>query len=221
VRRAVGRVEENIFWWQLDGRPFFEGETEACINGRTLAAGAYLGASSDRLAERLLGEQLADGGWNCEAPPSTRSSFHSTICVLEGLLAYEEQMGSTPALTEARRRGEDYLLERHLMRRLSTGEIIDENWARFTFPTVWHYDVLRALVYFRSAGAAPDARIEEAVALVERKRHPDGRWPLDLLHADRTRLPLRMEEELGAPSRWVTLRALRVLDWYRNGRAKA
>ena len=104
-------MRERITWWQLDGRPFFDGETEACINGRILAAGAYFGEASDRLVDRLLDEQLEDGGWNCEAPPSTRSSFHSTICVLEGLLEYEKARGATTAVTKARTRGEDYLLD--------------------------------------------------------------------------------------------------------------
>ncbi len=94
VRKAIGLVRDRITWWQLDGRPFFDGETEACINGRILAAGAYFGEDSERLLERLLGEQLEDGGWNCEAPPSKRSSFHSTICVLEGLLEYEKARGA-------------------------------------------------------------------------------------------------------------------------------
>lgn len=216
VRRAVALVTDRIVWFQLDGRPFFDGETEACINGRILAAGAYFGADVDRLLQRLLDEQLADGGWNCEAPPSTRSSFHSTICVLEGLLEYEKAHGPATATTDARRRGENYLLERRMLRSLSTGEVISRRWTRFAYPPVWCYDVLRGLDYLRSAGVRPDERVAEAIGIVEKRRHQNGRWPLNLLHPDRTRIPFDMEADVGRASRWNTLRALRVLDWYRN-----
>lgn len=216
VRAALALVQERITWWQIDGHPFFEGETEPCINGRILAAGAYFGADVDRLAERLLGEQLEDGGWNCQAPPSTRSSFHSTICVLEGLLEYERARGADAAVTDARRRAEEYLLERRMMRSLSTGGIIDRRWARFAFPTIWHYDLLRGLDYLRSAGVVPDDRLAEAAGVVEQRRHQNGRWPLNVLHLERQRIPLEIEGEKGRASRWNTLRAMRVLAWYRG-----
>ena len=217
VLKAIGLVRDRITWWQIDGRPFFDGETEACINGRILAAGAYFGTPSDRLLELLLDEQLEDGGWNCEAPPSTRSSFHSTICVLEGLLEYEKAKGATAAVTQARARGEDYLLQRRMMRSRTSGEVIDGRWTRFSFPVVWHYDVLRGLDYLRSAGVKPDARAAEAVELVEERAHQNGRWPLNGIHADHIkRLSFDVETEVGRASRWNTLRALRVLDWYGN-----
>jgi hypothetical protein len=211
VRRAIALVQERITWWQLDGRPFFDGETEACINGRILASGAYFGAPVDRLLERLLAEQLEDGGWNCEAPPSTRSSFHSTICVLDGLLAYEKAHGPTTAVTQARLRAHHYLMDRRMFRSLTSGGIVDVSWTRFGFPPVWHYDVLRGLDYLRSAGVEPDERVAEAVALVEKRRHQNGRWPLNILHQQR--VALDMESQVGSASRWNTLRALRVLDW--------
>jgi hypothetical protein len=217
VRKAIGLVRDRITWWQLDGRPFFDGETEACINGRILAAGAYFGEASDRLVDRLLGEQLEDGGWNCEAPPSKRSSFHSTICVLEGLLEYEKALGASAAVTDARLRAQDYLLERRMLRWLTSGEVIDRRWTRFAFPPIWHYDVLRGLDYLRSAGGRPDERAAEAIELVEKRRHQNGRWPLGVLHPDRVRIPFGdMEAGVGKASRWNTLRALRVLDWYEN-----
>ncbi len=128
-------------------RPFFDGETGACINGRILAAGAYFGGTVDRLLGRLRDEQLKDGGWNCEAPPSKPSSFHSTICVLEGLIEFEQARGATAAVTDARARAENYLLARRMLRSLSSGGIINRRWTRFSFPTVWQYDVLRGLDY--------------------------------------------------------------------------
>ncbi len=157
-------------------------------------------------------EQLADGGWNCEAPKSFRSSFHSTICVLEGLLAYEKAAGNSPEIEAARRRGEEYLLRRGLFRRLSTGEIVHPGFLQFGFPPRYCYDILRALEYFRSAGAPPDTRMREAVQVLENRRLADGRWLLDVTHNEA--LPFRFNEEVGAPSRWITLRAARVLRWW-------
>jgi hypothetical protein len=215
ARKAIDLVNQRVRWFQLGGEPFFEGETEACLNGRILASGAYFGTRSGRLLERLLSEELEDGGWNCKAPPSTRSSFHSTICVLEGLLAYEKAYGETDAVTAARRRAEDYLVERRLLRSLTTGDVIDGRWTMFSFPSSWHYDVLRGLDYLRGAGAAPDERLSEAIEILESKRQPDGSWPLDLVHAEATnRIPVGIETEVGKASRWNTLRAMRVLDWY-------
>lgn len=212
ARRAIGLVQDRITWWQLDGRPFFDGETEPCINGAILATGAYFGEASDRLVDRLLDEQLDDGGWNCQAPSSKRSSFHTTICVLEGLLQYEKTQGATTAVTQARARAQDYLLERRMLRSLTSGEVIDRGWTRFSFPPTWHYDVLRGLDYLRSAGVEPDERVGEAVELVQKKRHQNGRWPLHGLHPDR--VSFDMEAGVAKASRWNTLRALRVLDWY-------
>ena len=213
ARKAVGLVRDRVTWGpEFGDSPFFEGEVEPCINGRVVALGVYFGETSDRLVDRLLGEQLTDGGWNCEAERgSVRSSFHTTICVLEGLLAYEKARGATAAVTDARSRAQEYLLERRMFRRLSTGEVIDPGWTRFRFPLLWHYDVLRGLDYLRNAGVEPDERVAEAVGLVAERRQPDGRWLLDEPHRDAVH---ELEDGAGQPSRWNTLRALRVLDWY-------
>jgi len=213
ARRAVGLVRDRVTWGPEFGNTlFFEGEVEPCINGHVLALGGYFGETDDRLVDRLLSEQLTDGGWNCEAERgSMRSSFHTTICVLEGLLEYEKGKGTTAAVTDARARAQAYLLERRLFRRLSTGEVIDPKWARFTFPTLWHYDVLRGLDYLRRAGVKPDERVAEVIGLVAESRQPDGRWLLHEPHRDAIH---DLEGGAGHPSRWNTLRALRVLDWY-------
>jgi hypothetical protein len=220
ARRAVGLVAENCRW-EHEGQRYFDGEVEPCINGRTIQAGAYFGVDVAPLVERVVGEQLDDGGWNCEAERgSVRSSFDTTIDVLEGLLEYERTTGTHtggPAgVADARRRGEEYLLERRLFRRRTTGEVVDPAYLDAAFPYYWHYDVLRALDHFRAAGAAtgadPDPRLVEAVAVVRAKQGPDGRWPLDRIHPGRVHFHL--EAEVGAPSRWNTLRALRVLRWW-------
>jgi hypothetical protein len=212
ARRAISRVNANLKWESLGNRPYFDGETEACINGAILAFGSYFGERCDRIVDRLLSEQLADGGWNCEAPPSTRSSFNSTIRVLEGLLEYERAWGAAIAVTDARVKAQEYLLERGMFRRLTTGEIVDRRWTRFSFPTMWHYDVLRGLDYLVSAGVEPDERVAEAIGIVEARRHQNGRWPMNHLHPDRLGFPL--ETGRGRASRWNTMRAMRVLSWY-------
>ena len=211
ARHAVRLVRDNVRW-EHDGEPFFDGEVEPCINGRTVAIGAYFGEDVRGIVERLLGEQMSDGGWNCEQENgSTRGSFHTTIEVLEGLLEFERTTGGSPDVRAARVRGHEYLLERRLLRRLTTGEVINPAWTEFSYPTFWHYDVLRGLDYLRAAGAAQDERLAEAIDLVESKRGADGRWPLENPHPGQ--LHFEMDEGEDRPSRWNTLRAMRVLRW--------
>lgn len=212
VRAAVDAVAKHCRW-EHDGQPFFEGEVEPCINGRVVTLGVYFGRDAGTVVARLLGEQLEDGGWNCEAEfGSVRSSFATTINVLEGLLAHERAVGTSLALQHARRRGEEYLLERNLFRRKSTGEVVDPAWLQFSFPVRWHYDVLRALDYFREAAAVPDPRMAEAIEIVRTKRQPDGTWLLENSHPGAVHFVL--EDGDGQPSRWNTLRAMRVLRWW-------
>ncbi|HZQ51329.1 MAG TPA: hypothetical protein VFB14_03980 [Bryobacteraceae bacterium] len=223
VEAAAARLEAGLRWndqggsWELrpvetGGNTFFQGEVEPCINGGVLAVGSYFGRPVEMLAERLVAEQLEDGGWNCEAPKTTRSSFHTTICVLEGLLEYERAVGSAPQVAAARLRGEEYLLKRTLFRRLSTGEIVHPNFLQFAFPPRYHYDVLRALDYFRNTGTEANRCMLDAVQIIRQKQQADGRWLLD--HAYDEALAVSFGDVAGAPSRWNTLRALRVLRWF-------
>ncbi len=220
VESAVARLEANLRWnnhggrWDLrspetGGNMFFEGEVEPCINGGVLALGGYFGRPTESLARRLVSEQLDDGGWNCEAPKSVRSSFHTTICVLEGLLEYEHAVGFAPEVAAARHRGEEYLLERRLFRRRSTGEVANAEFLELAFPPRYRYDILRGLDYFRAVGATPDSRMNEALQIIESRRQSDGRWLLDRAYGEALALPL--SELPGEASRWNTLRALRVL----------
>jgi hypothetical protein len=233
ARRALGLVRDYVRWqgWDWDGtwrgldfvgNPFFAGEVEPCINGQVGASGAYFGQDIQRIVDRLLVEQLPDGGWNCEAENgSTRSSFNTTICVLEALLEYELAGGNSAEVTEARLRGQEYMLERRLFKRRSTGEVIMQDrkggaaFTRFAFPTWWHYDVLRGLEYLRKAGVTPDERVAEVIELVVSKRDENGRWPLETQYPGT--MPVEMDESEGQPSRWNTLRALRVVAWFSAG----
>ncbi|HXI82343.1 MAG TPA: hypothetical protein VNM34_16165 [Verrucomicrobiae bacterium] len=218
AERAVGLVTEHVTWgdgawWNppwAESR-FFEGEVEPCINGNVVSTGSYFGVDMTPLVDRLLGEQLGDGGWNCEVENgATVSSFGTTINVLEGLLEYERAVGGSTTVEAARRRGEAYMLERRMFRRRSTGEVIDPSWLQFSHPTWWHYDVLRGLDYLRDAGFTPDDRIAEALEVVRANRDSTGRWPLGKVHEGA--IDIDMDDGEGQPSRWNTLRAIRVLD---------
>jgi len=217
ARRTVELIGRNSHWDE-GGQPFWEGEVEECINGRTVADGAYFGVDVSPIVERLVSERLDDGGWNCERiNGSVRSSFATTINVLEGLLEYEKATGGgTPESREARRTGEEFLLKRHLFRRLGTGEVADEKFLSFLHPNRWRYDILRALDYFRAAaifsGASPNPRLSEAIDHLRSRRLADGRWPLDW--SLKGRVWFDVDDGEGKPSRWVTLRALRVLKWW-------
>jgi hypothetical protein len=212
ARRMIPLVAEHGRW-EHDGQRYFDGEVEPCINGRTIETGAYFGVDVSGIVARILDERLADGGWNCEAENgSVRSSFDTTINVLDGLLELELATGGSPAVHEARQGGEQYLLERSLFRRRSTGAVADPKYLDLAFPYYWHHDVLRALDYFRRAGADPDPRMAEAVETVRSKQQADGRWLLERVHPGRVHLDL--DEGVGAPSRWNTLRARRVLAWW-------
>jgi hypothetical protein len=216
VRAAVDLVRGRVL---LGSRkwPFFDYSSELCITGMTLALGSYFldDATSMPQPELLLREQKADGGWNCRAG-SDRSSFNTTISVLEGLLEHERAVGGDPASARARERAHEYLLQRRLMYSLRSGELISRRWLLMSFPPRWFYDVLRGLDYLREAGTKPDPRALEAIELVEGKRRGDGSWPLQGRHPGTEHFA--MEEGSGKPSRWNTLRALRVLGWYRGDR---
>lgn len=217
ARRAVARVRENVTWQGVlpqdaawHGKPLFAGEVEPCINGRVVAIGSYFGEDVQGIVDRLLGEQMADGGWNCEQERgSIHGSFHTTICVLEGLVEHERTTGGSPTVTAARERGQEYLLERRMLRRRSSGDVIDPAWSHFSFPTGYHYNVLRGLEYLRSANVTPDPRLAEAIDLVASKCDADGRWARENAHPDE--LDAEPGTAEGEPSRWITLRALRVL----------
>jgi hypothetical protein len=212
ARHAIALVRDNSRW-EEGNQPFFSGETEPCVNGMVVALGSYFGEHVDPVAERLVREQLADGGWNCEAERgTTRGSFHTTICVLEGLLEYERSTGGTPGSRAARKCGEKYLLERALLRRKSSGKVVNPDWLKFSYPTRWFYDVLRGLDYFRATGSTPDGRMAEAVDLVRSKQQPNGTWLLENTHPGKVHFAL--EDGDGQPSRWNTLRALRSLKWF-------
>jgi hypothetical protein len=211
ARRALELVRTNAKW-EHEGQNYFDGEVEPCINGQAVAIGAYFGEDVSGIVDRLLTEQMDDGGWNCEQERgSTRGSFETTINVLEGLLEYQRATGGNPDVAAARIRGQEYLLERRLLHRLSTGDLAQPRWLYLTFPNGWHYDVLRILDYLRDAAITPDDRTAEALDILASKRDAEGRWPLE--HAFPDELLVDLGEREDEPSRWITLKALRVLRW--------
>ena len=203
--------------WDYEDLPYWGGEVDVCINSYTLASGAWLGADVSALAEWFPAHRLADGGWNCEAEEgdSVRSSFHSTLNAVRGMLAYERITGDT-SLRAARHGGEEYLLERRLMYRASTGEPVGDFVTRFVYPNRHRYSALAALDHFRDVamleGTPPDPRLADAVAAVRAARQPDGTWLQTTPLPGRTWFDVDVPE--GEPSRWLTLIGTRVLDWW-------
>ncbi|WP_394768541.1 squalene cyclase [Lacisediminihabitans sp.] len=203
--------------WEYNDLPYWGGEVDCCINAYTLANGAWLGADVSGLAQWFLEHRMADGGWNCEwVEGSTRSSFHSTLNSLKGLLYHEVATGGSVELREARRFAEEYLLERRLMRSLTTGELV-ASWAtRFVYPFRWFYSVLNAADYFRAAalqdGTQPDPRIADAIDVIRAARLPDGTWLQERRHPGR--VWFEVDVPAGEPSKWLTFYGTRVLDWW-------
>jgi hypothetical protein len=208
---AVSHVRDHVRWDHA-GEPYFDGETEPCINGVVLSAAAYFGLDGSRVAATLAGDRLADGAWNCWAGYGARvSSFHSTICAVEGLGAWVATGRADDASADALRTGEEYLLERRLFRRLSTGAVADPRMTLLSDPVRWFHDILRGLEHFRSVDRR-DPRLQEAVELLRSKADADGRWNLENRHEGPVWLDFGDNE--GMPSRRLTLRALRVLRWW-------
>ncbi len=203
--------------WEYNDLPYWGGEVDCCINAYTLANGAWLGADVTGLAQWFLDHRMADGGWNCDwIEGSTRSSFHSTINSLKGLLYYEAAVGASDELREARRAGEEYLLQRRLLYRLSTGEFVEHWVARFAYPFRWFYSVLKAVDYFREAslhdGTAPDPRLADAIEVIRAAREPDGTWLQERRHPGDAWF--EVDVPAGEPSKWLTFYGIRALDWW-------
>jgi hypothetical protein len=214
-RRTAELLAENSRW-EYDNLPYWGGEVDCCINAYTVANGLWLGADINGIVDWLLEHRMADGGWNCEwIEGSVRSSFHSTLNVLKGLLAYDAATGGTDATREARRSGEEYLLQRGLFRRLSTGEPVAGWVNRYAYPFRWFYSVLNAVEYFRQSvlldGGQADPRLAEAIGMIRVARQPDGTWIQERRHPGR--VWFEMDVPAGEPSKWLTLLAARVLDW--------
>ncbi len=203
--------------WEYDDLPYWGGEVDCCINAWTVANGVWLGADIDGVVDWFVEHQLPDGGWNCEwVEGSTRSSCHSTLNSLKGLLAYEAGTGGTEASRTARSSGQEYLLQRGLFRRLSTGERVGPWVDRFGYPFRWVCHMLNAAEYFRQAslldGTAPDERMADAIEMIRAARQPDGTWVQ--AGRDPGRVWFEVDVAAGHPSKWLTLFGTRVLDWW-------
>lgn len=209
VASAIGAVRELV---DMRG-PFFDYSNEMCITGMVLALRSYFFANAEGSpqVDYILDKQHTDGGWNCDNS-SEVSSFNTTITVLEALAEYERAVGNRADLAAVRDRAHEYLLDRRLMYSRSTGDLVNRRWLLLSFPPRWFYDILRALDYLRISGIDPDTRMEEAVEVIAGKRRSDGTWPLQGRHPGKVHF--EMDDGAGKPSRWNTLRALRVLRWY-------
>lgn len=213
VMRETARLVAQNCRWEYNGLPFFAGEVDCCINAGTILIGTYLGIDVDPVVQRLVADQLPDGGWNCWAETrSAPGSFASTLDVVDALLRWERHTGGSDEVRRARQDGEEYLLRRTLFRSLRTGEVVNPRWLQFSYPPRWHYDLLKATSYFALRGGPADPRLGEAIEHVRARRQPDGHWLLENSHPGAVHF--RFEEPDGTPSRWNTLRALRVLRWY-------
>jgi hypothetical protein len=217
---VLGRTAELLGQnsrWEYNDLPYWEGEVDCCINAATLSSGVWLGADVSGIAEWFVEHRLADGGWNCEwVEGSTRSSFHSTLNSIRGLLDYERAVGDSAPSRDARHAGEEYLLERRLLYSLGSGDVVGDWATRFSYPFRAWYTVLRAVDYFRAAsildGSKPDPRLADAIDVIRQRRQPDGTWLQEL------RLPGRVWFDIdvppGEPSKWVTFFATRALEWW-------
>lgn len=223
--RVLGRTADLLAQnsrWEYDDLPYWGGEVDCCINAFTLANGTWLGADVTALTRWFPQHRLPDGGWNCQwVEGSTRSSFPSTLNSLEGLLYFEAATGSD-VLREARHGGERYLLERRLLHRRSTGELVAPWVTRFAYPFRWVYSALRAADYFRAAslhdGREPDERVADAIDVIRAARRPDGTWLQERRHGGRAWFEVDVAP--GEPSKWLTFHAVRVLEWW-DGAASA
>lgn len=203
--------------WEYENLPYWDGEVDCCINAYTLANGTWLGVDVSGIADWFAAHRLADGGWNCEwTNGSTRSSFHSTLNSLKGLLFHEESTGGTEATRDARRAGEEYLLERGLYRRLSTGEPVGTWPTEFAYPFRWVYSLLNAADYFRSAALfdnqPADPRMADAMELIRSARRADGTWIQGARYPGRVWFDV--DVPIGEPSPWLTFYATRALKWW-------
>lgn len=196
-------------------------ESDLCVNGMFLNYACYFQLEEEKLqsiVDFIISQQLPDGGFNCylNSLGATHSSMHSTISTLEGLAEYRLQ-GCHYRLDELHQieaEAREFLLQHHLFKSDHTGKVIDAKYLRFPYPSRWHYDILRALAYFAYAGVPYDERMQEALDIVAKKRRSDGKWQLPA-HYPATSVHFDMETA-GEPSRWNTLRALRVLEHFHS-----
>jgi hypothetical protein len=196
-----------------------EKKSDVCVNGMFLNYASYFRIKEDNLKsiiDFLLTEHMKDGGFNCNSNRmvgASHSSVHSTISVLEGILEYAKN-GNTYRLKELQEsadKAREFLLQHRLFRSDRTGKIIDSKMLMLSYPSRWRYDILRALDYFHFAGINYDPRLQDALDILLKKRRKDNKWPVQAKHPGQTHFEM---EKTGGPSRWNTLRAVRVLQHF-------
>jgi hypothetical protein len=221
---AQARRGVELIW---DGARYFDGgltpavsidAPEACATSMYLSLAYYFGLDQPNVApalEWLLANQLTDGGWNCRNVRfgDSHSSFHTSILALEALTEARNVFPDRPEIGTAMVRGREFFLAHHLYKSHRDGTVVNDAFTRFSFPPRWHYDLLRGLHHFAVTGAPHDARYDDALDVLQRRRRKDGTWPVQNKHTGRVWFDM---EQTGRPSRWNTLRALRVLRWNRE-----
>lgn len=216
---ALGNTAELLeanSTWEYDNLPYWDGEVDACINAFTVANGVWLGRDMTANVQWFMDHQMDEGGWNCEwVEGSQRSSFHSTLNSLFGLLYFEQTTGKTIART-ARKRAEEYLLSRNAMNRKSTGEVVGDWVHAFGYPFRHVYTALRALDYFRAQslfdGVAPDPRLSKIAEVVRSHRNDNGRWVQE--HHFPGKVWFDLDVPVGQESPWLTFYGTRTLAWW-------
>lgn len=216
VDGLVGKLDDPRFARQL-------AEMDRCLTGMSLELAVYFGVDDWRIeaiVDNLLGEIMPDGAWNCrrhKKPTPHHSSFHTTFNVLDGLRDYVELYKGKRKheVLIAQQHALELLLQHHLFRSDKTGEVINDKFTMMTYPHRWHYDAFRGLSYFARIDAPHDPRLRDAIDLLDSKRRDDGTWPNEYRYAAKEFF--KMEGVGDKPSRWNTLRALRILKWWQAG----
>ena len=167
------------------------------------------------IVDLIIAMQMKDGAFNCRLNRSgaVHSSMHTTISVIEGIIEYSQQ-GYTYRLKELlkiEKEAREFLLQHQLFRSDRTGEIINPNWLKLSYPSRWKYDILRALDHFQNTGAEYDPRLQEALDILKEKQRKDHKWPHQNKHPGQVHFDMETARQ---PSRWNTLRALRVLKHF-------
>jgi hypothetical protein len=194
--------------------------SDVCINGMALNYFSYFRTAEADLrsiVDFILSEHMEDGGFNCRSNRSgaRHSSLHTTLSILEGILEYKNNNYGyrLKELLNAASESIEFMLQHRLFKSDKTGKIIRKQFLKLSWPSRWYFDILRALDYLQHAGVEYDQRMQDAIDEIQKKKTKAGLWKLQANHPGKFHFYM---EEVGKPSRWNTLRALRVTKYFIN-----